>query len=97
MHKRLVMLAAACAGVADHRLSKMVEEQMERNRKVRERTLRKKKGLPPIRKRRKPSEVANDTDARSSKVRAARRQQEQASRVDDGELGPGFSVRQPPR
>lgn len=75
----------------------MVEENLERNRKMRERQLRKKQGLPPIRRRRKPSELAHVTDPRTSRVRAERRQQEQASRVDDGELGPGFSARRPPR
>ena len=70
---------------------------MERNRKMRERKLRKKQGLPPIRPRRKPSEVEHVKDPRTSKVRAERRLQEQASRVDDGELGPGFSARRPPR
>ena len=68
---------------------------MEKNRKVRERMQRKRQGLPPLRRRRKASEMVHDT--RSSKVRARRRQQEQASRVDDGELGPAFSARQAPR
>lgn len=75
----------------------MVEENLERNRRMRERQQRKKQGLPPIRRRRKPSELEHVTDPRTSKVRAERRLQEQASRVDDGELGPGFSARRPPR
>lgn len=85
------------AGVPEQQLAKLVEEQMERNRKVRARQQRKKQGLPPMRARRTPSQVAKDPGPRSSKGRAQRRQQEQASRVDDGELGPGFAARQPPR
>ena len=85
------------AGVPEQQLPKLVEEQMEHNRKVRARGQRRKQGLPPIRRRRTPSQVAKDPCPRSSKGRAQRRQQEQASRVDDGELGPGFAARQPPR
>lgn len=85
------------AGVSEQQLPKLVEEHLERNRNVRQRQLRKKQGLPPIRKRRKASELVHVTDSRTSKVRAERRQQEQASRVDDGELGPGFAARKPPR
>lgn len=85
------------AGVSEQQLPKLVEEHLERNRNVRQRQLRKKQGLPPIRKRRKASELVHVTNSRTSKVRAERRQQEQASRVDDGELGPGFAARKPPR
>ena len=85
------------AGVSEQQLPKLVEEHLERNRNVRQRQLRKKQGLPPIRKRRNASELVHITDSRTSKVRAERRQQEQASRVDDGELGPGFAARKPPR
>ena len=76
-------------------LPQMVEEQIERNRRVRERQLRKKQGLPPRRKRRRASEIAENE--RSYRFRNERRKAEKASRVDDGELGPGFIPRRPPR
>lgn len=84
------------AGVSEQQLPQMVEEQIEKNRRVRERELRKRQGLIPIRKRRKASDVT-DQDPRSSRSRTERRRYEQASRVDDGELGPGFVPRRPPR
>ena len=73
----------------------MVEEQIEKNRRVRERQLRKRQGLTPRRKRRSASEIP-DHD-RSYRVRNEKRKAEKASRVDDGELGPGFVPRRPPK
>lgn len=70
-----------------------MEEQIEKNRRVRERQARRKQGLPPMRQRRKRSEITNIEHPRSSRSRAERRQFEKASRVDDGELGPGFVPR----
>lgn len=84
------------AGVSKQALPQLVEEQIQRNRRVRERQLRKKQGLPPqYRRRRPPSEVSQDPG--TSKFRSDRRKAENASRVDDGELGQGFKPRRPPR
>ncbi len=78
-------------------ISQLVEEQIEKNRRVRERHIRKKQGLPLRRNRRKASEITDIDHPRSSRSRAERRQREKASRVDDGELGPGFVPRRTPR
>ena len=85
------------AGVSEQQLPQLVEEQIAKNRRVRERELRKRQGLAPIRKPRKASDIADLEDPRSSRSRTERRRYEQASRVDDGELGPGFVPRRPPR
>ncbi|KAL0049611.1 hypothetical protein WJX82_006036 [Trebouxia sp. C0006] len=84
-------------GVSEQQLPQLVEEQIEKNRRQRERQTLKKQGVPPRKRRRKASEANEQQQSRSHLSKAERRRREQASRVDDGELGPGFVPRRPPR
>ena len=92
-------LRATCigAGASEQQLPQLVEEQIEKNRRQRERQTLKKQGVPPRKRRRKASEADEQQQSRSHLSKAERRRLEQASRVDDGELGPGFVPRRPPR
>ncbi len=99
MHSHCDRLIAACigAGVSEQQLPQLVEEQIEKNRRLRERQMLKKQGVPTRKRRRKASEANEQQQPRSHLSKAERRRREQASRVDDGELGPGFVPRRAPR
>ncbi len=99
MHSHCDGLRAVCicAGVSEQQLPQLVEEQIEKNRRQRERQTLKKQGVPPRKRRRPASEANEQQQSRSHLSKAERRRREQASRVDDGELGPGFVPRRPPR
>ena len=100
MHSHCDGLRATCigAGVSEQQLPQLVEEQIEKNRRKRERQLLKTQGVPTRIRRRKGSEAnEQQQQPRSHLSKAERRRREQASRVDDGELGPGFVPRRPPR
>ncbi|KAA6420263.1 MAG: hypothetical protein FRX49_09747 [Trebouxia sp. A1-2] len=84
-------------GVSEQQLPQLVEEQIEKNRRLRERQMLKKQGIPTRKRRRKAIEANEQQQPRSYLSKAERRRREQASRVDDGELGPGFVPRRAPR
>ncbi|KAL0040405.1 hypothetical protein WJX77_006212 [Trebouxia sp. C0004] len=84
-------------GVSEQQLPQLVEEQIEKNRRLRERQMLKKQGTPTRKRCRRASEANEQQQPRSHLSKAERRRREQASRVDDGELGPGFVPRRAPR
>ena len=68
------------AGVEAPNIARLVEEHIMKNRKVRARAERKRRGLPPHRLRRKPSEIP-EQDIRSFSDRKERRQRDAATRL----------------
>lgn len=69
------------AGIQAANIARLVEEHLQKNRRVRARADRKKRGLPPHRLRRKPSEIPAQ-ELRSFTDRKERRLRDKASRSD---------------